>query len=158
MAADTISFLDAVGVEGAHLVGWSDGAVVALLVARQRPDLARRLVLIGQPVNVDGLPDEMRAALSHGLTKQLLPPMLEELYAATSPDGPTHFDVVAEKLFALYKLEPNIELDELVVSTRRPDDDRRRRYLHRRARRGRLPCAAWPRSSRSYPAHPILCQ
>ena len=115
MAADTISFLDAVGVEGAHLVGWSDGAVVALLVARQRPDLARRLVLIGQPVNVDGLPDEMRAALSHGLTKQMLPPMLEELYAATSPDGPAHFDAVAEKLFALYKVEPNMELDELAV-------------------------------------------
>ncbi len=113
MAADTIAFLDAVGVTGAHLVGWSDGAVVALLVARMRPDLARRLVMIGQPVNVDGLPDEMRAALSHGLTKQMLPPMLEVLYAATSPDGPAHFDVVAEKLFALYKVEPNMELDEL---------------------------------------------
>lgn len=113
MAADTIAFLDAVGVTGAHLVGWSDGAVVSLLVARQRPDLARRLVMIGQPVNVDGIPDEMRAVLGHGLTKQMLPPMLEELYAATSPDGPAHFDVVAEKLFALYKVEPNMELDEL---------------------------------------------
>ncbi|MCW2633604.1 MAG: putative hydrolase [Pseudonocardia sp.] len=117
MAADTIAFLDALGVSGAHLVGWSDGAVVALLVARERPDLAGKLVMIGQPVNVDGLPDQMRAVLSHGLTKQMLPPMLEGLYAATSPDGPAHFDVVAEKLFALYKIEPNIELDELAGIT-----------------------------------------
>jgi pimeloyl-ACP methyl ester carboxylesterase len=113
MAADTIAFLDAVGVPEAHLVGWSDGAVVALLVARARPDLAGKLVMIGQPVNFDGLPAEMRAGLSHGLTKQMLPPMLEPLYAATSPDGPQHFDVVAEKLFALYRIEPDIELSEL---------------------------------------------
>lgn len=116
MAADTIAFLDAVGVSGAHLVGWSDGAVVALLVARDRPDLAGKLVMIGQPVNFDGMPDQMRAELS-GLTTQMLPPMLEGLYAATSPDGPAHFAVVAEKLFALYKVEPNMDLGELAGVT-----------------------------------------
>lgn len=115
MAADTVAFLDALGVSGAHLVGWSDGAIVALLVARDRPDLAGRLVLIGQPVNADGLADGMRALLGHGLSKQMLPPQLEALYAATSPDGPRHFDVVAEKLFALYKVEPDMELDELAA-------------------------------------------
>jgi pimeloyl-ACP methyl ester carboxylesterase len=115
MAADTIAFLDAVGVSEAHLVGWSDGAIVALLVARARRDLARKVVMIGQPVNFDGLPGEMRATLSRGLTKQMLPPMLEPLYAAISPDGPQHFDVVAEKLFALYRIEPNIELSELAA-------------------------------------------
>jgi pimeloyl-ACP methyl ester carboxylesterase len=115
MAADTIAFLDAVGVSEAHLVGWSDGAIVALLVARARRDLARKVVMIGQPVNFDGLPGEMRETLSHGLTKQMLPPMLEPLYAAISPDGPQHFDVVAEKLFALYRIEPDIELSELAA-------------------------------------------
>jgi pimeloyl-ACP methyl ester carboxylesterase len=44
MAEDTIAYLEA-EVEGrAHLVGWSDGAVVALLVAMRRPDLVERLV------------------------------------------------------------------------------------------------------------------
>lgn len=113
MAADTIAFMDAVGVSSAHLVGWSDGAVVALLVARERPDLVGKLVMIGQPVNFDGIPERMRAVLQQGLTTQMLPPMLEQLYAATSPDGPEHFDVVAEKLFALYRVEPDIALGEL---------------------------------------------
>jgi len=113
MAADTIAFLDATGVSGAHLVGWSDGAVVALLVAQERPDLVGKLVLIGQPLNPDGLPDAMRAVLTKGLTKAMLPPVLESLYAATSPDGPEHFDVVAEKLFALYRIEPDMDLAEL---------------------------------------------
>src|SRR4051794_2666770 len=47
MAAETIEFLERVVGGPAHLVGWSDGGIVALLVARARPDLVRRQVLIG---------------------------------------------------------------------------------------------------------------
>ena len=39
----------------AHLVGWSDGGNVGLLVALQRPDLVGRLVLIGSNYHHDGL-------------------------------------------------------------------------------------------------------
>src|SRR5437879_5994609 len=39
MAQDTIAFLEATGIASAHLVGWSDGALVGLLVALRRPDL-----------------------------------------------------------------------------------------------------------------------
>src|SRR5436189_6470567 len=45
MATDTVAFLEAVVGRPADLVGCSDGAVVALLVARRRPDLVRQLVL-----------------------------------------------------------------------------------------------------------------
>jgi len=48
MTADTIAWLDAVGLTRAHLVGWSDGGAVVALVAIRRPDLARKLVTIGQ--------------------------------------------------------------------------------------------------------------
>jgi pimeloyl-ACP methyl ester carboxylesterase len=37
MAADTAAFLEAAGTGAAHLVGWSDGAVVGMLVALRRP-------------------------------------------------------------------------------------------------------------------------
>src|SRR5437868_4684842 len=40
-AAETITFLEQVVGGPAHLVGWSDGGNVALLVAAQRPDLVR---------------------------------------------------------------------------------------------------------------------
>ena len=39
----------------AHLVGASDGGIVGLLVAMQRPDLLRRLVTIGSSFHRDGL-------------------------------------------------------------------------------------------------------
>ena len=37
MARDTIAFLEALDLPASHLVGWSDGAVVALLVALRSP-------------------------------------------------------------------------------------------------------------------------
>jgi pimeloyl-ACP methyl ester carboxylesterase len=48
MAADTVAYLEA------EVDGWSDGAVVALLVALRRPDLVGRMVLIGQYCNSSG--------------------------------------------------------------------------------------------------------
>ncbi len=47
MARDAISFLDALGLEEADLLGHSMGGLVAQEVALARPALARRLVLVG---------------------------------------------------------------------------------------------------------------
>jgi len=57
MADDTVAYLDGVVGGPAHLVGWSDGAVVALLVAQRRPELVDRLVLQG---------DRDEVTLEHG--------------------------------------------------------------------------------------------
>jgi pimeloyl-ACP methyl ester carboxylesterase len=45
----------------------------------------------------------------------MLPPMLRDLYVAASPDGPEHWEVVVDKLWQLYRKEPNIPLDELAT-------------------------------------------
>lgn len=114
MAQDTIAFLEAVGLGSAHLVGWSDGAIVGLLVAMQRPDLARTLVLIGQPVNQDGMPSEVAGILKlESMPTEMLPPMLREMYASMSPDGPEHWDVVVDKMWQMIKREPNMDIDDL---------------------------------------------
>jgi pimeloyl-ACP methyl ester carboxylesterase len=47
MADDTVAFMEALGTGPAHLVGWSDGGNVALLVAIKRPDLVRKVVTVG---------------------------------------------------------------------------------------------------------------
>lgn len=112
MAADTIAFMEALGLERAEFVGWSDGAAVALRVALGRPDLVRRLVLIGQPVNSASVD----AAAKSELEKQgigVLPPFLRDLYAAVSPDGPDHFEAVFEKLSLQWLSDDEIELADL---------------------------------------------
>lgn len=114
MAQDTVAFMDALDLASAHLVGWSDGAVVALHVALQRADLVRKLVLIGTPVNLDGMAAEARDMLAgSNLTPEILPPFLRELYAKVSPDGPEHFDVVFERLTTTWKTEPSFALSDL---------------------------------------------
>jgi pimeloyl-ACP methyl ester carboxylesterase len=47
MARDTIAFMEALEISSAYLVGWSDGGNVGLEIALVRPDLVRKLVIIG---------------------------------------------------------------------------------------------------------------
>jgi pimeloyl-ACP methyl ester carboxylesterase len=47
MATDAATFIDALGLKTVDLLGHSMGGLVAQQVAIQRPDLARRLVLVG---------------------------------------------------------------------------------------------------------------
>jgi pimeloyl-ACP methyl ester carboxylesterase len=112
MADDTVAYLDTVVGGPARLVGWSDGAVVALLVAQRRPDLADRQVLIGQYYNSAGKP-------TGGLTDQLgggddrVMEFLRGEYDRVSPDGPEHFPVVYAKTLRMIETEPEIELASL---------------------------------------------
>lgn len=57
MAADTIGFLEAVVEGAAHLVGWSDGGIIGLIVATRRPDLVRKLVPISANFDTSGVPE-----------------------------------------------------------------------------------------------------
>ena len=105
MADDTLAYLDSVVGGPAHLVGWSDGAVVALLVAQRRPDLVDRLVVIGQYYNSSG-------KVGGGLTDQLntggdqVMGFLRAEYDQVSPDGPGHFPVVLAKTLRMLATEP----------------------------------------------------
>jgi pimeloyl-ACP methyl ester carboxylesterase len=114
MADDTIAYLDQVIGGPAHLVGWSDGAVVALLAAQRRPDLAARLVLIGQYYNsagraTDGLLDAILSSSPEVMD------FLREEHDRVSPDGPEHFPVFYEKMLAMFRAEPELDLAGLAA-------------------------------------------
>jgi pimeloyl-ACP methyl ester carboxylesterase len=111
MAADTAAFLDAAGTGATHLVGWSDGAVVGMLVALRRPELVRKLVVIGQYFNADGEVPEWQAFFDSWGSNP--PKGLHEVYDRVSPDGPEHFPVVLEKMLRMWHEEPDITLSEL---------------------------------------------
>lgn len=89
-----------------HLVGWSDGGIVAMLVALRRPDLVDRLVLIGVNFHVDGLNEFDTSDDPSGGA-------MHEAYAKRSPDGAAHFAVVAEKFMAMATTEPTLTPAEL---------------------------------------------
>jgi pimeloyl-ACP methyl ester carboxylesterase len=115
MADDTVGYLAQELPVGAHLVGWSDGAVVALLAAQRRPDLVDRMVLIGQYYNSSGRVPDTR--LDELLSSPETIAFLRSEYDQVSPDGAAHFEVVYAKTMHMLATEPEIELAGLSAVT-----------------------------------------
>jgi pimeloyl-ACP methyl ester carboxylesterase len=123
MADDTIAFLETVVGEPADLVGHSDGAFVAMLVAMQRPELVKRLVLISGGFNKSG---EAMPDMEWNVDE--VAKFLGPAYGEVSPDGEDHFKVVATKIGEMAAVEPNLQASDLARVTQRTlvifaDDD-----------------------------------
>lgn len=107
MAEETIAFIELLE-RRVYLLGHSDGANVALLVAMRRPDLLRRVVLVGANFHHEGL-----------VTMSDFTPESEGFaefaveFARNSPDGVEHAAAVVEKSLALVKSEPNLTVEQL---------------------------------------------
>ncbi|KAB1642719.1 alpha/beta fold hydrolase [Gulosibacter chungangensis] len=112
---DTLAYLDAQGLSDAHIVGYSDGAILGLLLAMAHPERVRSVVAIGANLDpsVFSDPSDEDALLSppdDGEDKDGLERMH---YARLSPDGPEHAQTVIDKLLRLWSSEPNIDPAEL---------------------------------------------
>jgi pimeloyl-ACP methyl ester carboxylesterase len=103
MATEVQKVLEQVAGGPAHLVGWSDGGIVALVVALERPDLVGRVVAISANFHHDGvIPGfevDPQSTFARGISAA---------YCERSPDGPEHLDVVVGKTFAMWKSEPTL--------------------------------------------------
>jgi pimeloyl-ACP methyl ester carboxylesterase len=99
LAEDMIAFLETVAGEPVHMVGWSGGGTVAIIVASLRPDLVRKLVAISasfdnesavEPESVE----ELKSMTADGPEAAFM----RAMYEAASPDGPAHWPVAFEKI------------------------------------------------------------
>ncbi|MEY2451063.1 MAG: hypothetical protein QOD92_637 [Acidimicrobiaceae bacterium] len=109
MALETISFIERAVGEPAHLVGWSDGGIVALLVSMRRPDLVRRQVLIGANFHHDGLLPGFDTGDDPEAPDLL---MIRSMYNAIALD-PARWPVFYEKSMAMWRSEPTMTVDDL---------------------------------------------
>jgi pimeloyl-ACP methyl ester carboxylesterase len=114
MAADTAAALGELGVGGADIVGFSDGGIVALLLARDWPGLVGRVVAIG--ANVSWAPpappiytDAYRTRLETFTATDLPMPELRR----TLPGAEEAWPAILEKYRALWLGEPGITLADL---------------------------------------------
>ncbi|TDS86907.1 alpha/beta fold hydrolase [Nesterenkonia aurantiaca] len=90
----------------AHIVGWSDGAIVGLHLALRRPELVRSLVFGGAAFHRSGWLD--------GVLEGEPPEFMREAYAAISPDGGQHWPVVVQKAQQLHHREPDLSTQDLL--------------------------------------------
>jgi pimeloyl-ACP methyl ester carboxylesterase len=52
---EAIAYLETVVKEPAHLIGYSDGGIISLMVAMQRPELVRSIITLGANFQPDGV-------------------------------------------------------------------------------------------------------
>jgi pimeloyl-ACP methyl ester carboxylesterase len=83
-ADDTAALLDFLGVPKADLVGFSNGASIAMQVAIRHPQLVRRLVLISGMARHDDLRLEFWEGMRKATLKDM-PPDLAEAYCKVAP-------------------------------------------------------------------------
>ena len=106
MADETIAVLESLG-GASHIVGWSDGGNIGLIVAMRRPDLVKRLVVIGANFKHEGMLD-MELDESNPVMQ-----MMAGRYMENSPDGPEHFEEFVNKSLVMWGAEPNMTVHDL---------------------------------------------
>jgi pimeloyl-ACP methyl ester carboxylesterase len=117
MAAETIALLEQRAGGPTHLVGYSDGGNIALLIARDRPDLVRSLVTIAANIDVDGLVPQFVARLEHPDPASPRLAAIRRTYEATTPDGAEHWATFYDKVAEMGRTGPGITTDDLTRIT-----------------------------------------
>ncbi|WP_341953175.1 alpha/beta hydrolase [Salinibacterium sp. TMP30] len=105
MADAVAAVLDQLEIPSAHIVGWSDGAIVGLHLALRRPDLTRTLVFGGAAYHFTGWLD--------GVLDGDPPQFMSDAYAEVSPDGALHWPIVVDKAAELHRGEPDVSPTQL---------------------------------------------
>ncbi|MGA8710813.1 MAG: alpha/beta fold hydrolase [Thermoplasmata archaeon] len=115
MTADTIALLDALKARKAHLIGHSDGANVAAMIALKRPELVRKLVMISGNFNSDYMSAEGRASLGRltviGL-REIFPAVVD-MYYKVVPNADERFPILLEMLKKLWTSDWRISSEDL---------------------------------------------
>jgi pimeloyl-ACP methyl ester carboxylesterase len=112
IVSDTVAYLDALGIDRAHVVGFSDGAIAGYLLALRHPRRIRSLVAISGNLNpsVTVPPEQMARAMPEAVVTALT-----NDYDRLSPDGPEHREKILAKLMRMWHEEPDIDPAELAA-------------------------------------------
>lgn len=109
MAADVLAIMDDLGIDRAALVGWSDGACIAMELARAHPERVRGVLYFGCNMDPSGAkPFEMSTALEHCFSRH------GKDYAelSTTPD---QFQPFVDAVGLMQRTQPNWSAADLAA-------------------------------------------
>ncbi|MDA2963219.1 MAG: alpha/beta hydrolase [Actinomycetota bacterium] len=102
---EAIAYLEDFVKEPAHLIGWSDGANIALMVAIQRPDLVKSIVAIGGNFHYSGVKQPFGDVV--------ISPEDQAEYNLISPDAPDTLLEKSIRMNAIWISEPTLTVKEI---------------------------------------------
>jgi hypothetical protein len=106
-AKEAIAYLEDVVKEPAHLIGYSDGGIIALMVAIARPELVKSIVAIGANFHYSApLSDFTEAKVSEEDQAE---------YNLISPDAPHTLLEKTIRMNHIWKTEPDIALSDIAT-------------------------------------------
>lgn len=106
---EAIAFIEDVIGGPTHLLGHSDGGIIALMVAIARPDLVLSIIATGANYSWDaGLALDEEITISDENRAE---------FAERSPDAPELLDLIIHKAHEVWATEPNMTLEELATIT-----------------------------------------
>ena len=104
-ARDLLAFLDARGIERAHLLGFSDGGNIALVFALAHPERVGKLVLNGANLNARGVKRSVQVPIELGYR-------MARLFAGLSAKARANAEMLG-----LMVNDPNVAPEELAALT-----------------------------------------
>ena len=104
-ARDLLAFLDARGIERAHLLGFSDGGNIALVFALAHPERVGKLVLNGANLNTRGVMRSVQVPIELGYR-------MARLFAGLSAKARANAEMLG-----LMVNDPNVAPEELAALT-----------------------------------------
>ena len=104
-ARDLLAFLDARGIERAHLLGFSDGGNIALVFALAHPERVGKLVLNGANLNTRGVKRSVQVPIELGYR-------MARLFASLNAKARANAEILG-----LMVNDPNVAPEELAALT-----------------------------------------
>lgn len=108
LAGDLLAVIDHLSLAPACLVGWSDGAVVSLIAALQRPEAVSGVLFFGCAMDPSGLRDDV--AFTPILQRCMARHERDFKALSPSPDG---FERLRQSLLPLHQNEPHYSAPQL---------------------------------------------
>jgi pimeloyl-ACP methyl ester carboxylesterase len=106
MTEDTAALLRQLRLKDVDVVGWSDGGIIALMLAVRYPELVRKVVATGANTSPSAFSAKELAGLRDTPAVSMMGGDVLKDYDSYSADGPGHAPVVAEKVKQLWLTRP----------------------------------------------------
>jgi len=109
MVEDTAGLLKQLHIVNADIIGFSDGAILSLMLGIRYPELARKIVASGANLDPHGLTDQSYNETMNAHTAFTHSQSDGTAYESMSPDGIGHLAVIGEKLRQLWLNHPTAD-------------------------------------------------